>query len=83
MFFNARCVVGAIVLGLLYWKFFVDTGPQYPPPGTTAFNVFLDTYPRIDLCQCKFFRRYLYALSTSKYLKFYLDTRRRSLSSVN
>jgi hypothetical protein len=28
-----RCVVGAIVLGLLYWKFFMDSGPQYPPPG--------------------------------------------------
>jgi len=26
-------VVGLIVLGLLYWKFFMDTGPQYPPPG--------------------------------------------------
>jgi hypothetical protein len=25
--------VGVIVLGLLYWKFFMDTGPQYPPPG--------------------------------------------------
>jgi len=29
----AGCVVGLIVLGLLYWKFFMDTGPQYPPPG--------------------------------------------------
>ena len=28
-------VVGLILLGLLYWKFFMDTGPQYPypPPG--------------------------------------------------
>jgi len=29
----AGAVVGLIVLGLLYWKFFMDTGPQYPPPG--------------------------------------------------
>ena len=29
----AMGVVGVIVLGLLYWKFFMDTGPQYPPPG--------------------------------------------------
>ena len=28
-------VVGLLFLGLLYWKFFMDTGPQYPypPPG--------------------------------------------------
>ena len=24
-------VVGVIVLGLLYWKFFMDTGPAPPP----------------------------------------------------
>ena len=29
----AMGVVGVIVLGLLYWKFFMDTGPQYPPQG--------------------------------------------------
>jgi len=29
----AGAVVGLIVLGLLYWKFFMDSGPQYPPPG--------------------------------------------------
>jgi len=29
----AGAVIGLIVLGLLYWKFFMDTGPQYPPPG--------------------------------------------------
>ena len=36
----AGCVVGAIVLGLLYWKFFMDTGPQYgPPPGKLVHNM--------------------------------------------
>ena len=27
----AMGVVGVIVLGLLYWKFFMDTGPAPPP----------------------------------------------------
>ena len=32
----AGSVVGLIVLGLLYWKFFMDTTPQYAPAPAAA-----------------------------------------------
>lgn len=35
----AGSVVGLIVLGLLYWKFFMDDHPQGPPPGTFYGNM--------------------------------------------
>ena len=74
----AMGVVGVIVLGLLYWKFFMDTGPQYPPPGyypppppppppAAPAAVAAGTFQNVKMFEKKNFHKLSSAVGLSKY----------------